>query len=403
MVAMKRESVSKPVAKRRELKIVSQLKKDFPGAIRNPDAVTKVDVVPTGSLYLDIATGIGGWPRSRITTLAGFESAGKTTAALKALAWLQKQGEVVAFIDMENSLDFDWARKLGIDTAEDAFIYVEVDTLEEAGTICVELVKSGEIAGIVFDSVAAASYAAQQKGKLGDANMGKQGKLMGDFLRMLKKPVRDNNVMMIFINQLRDSLDPYNPSPVMPGGRALKFYSSIICMLKAKVDSTAGKTPDFATVGAKLSKNKLAPPHRSAEYIIDFTGKISLLDEVVAIMGNKVYQDKLGIAARGMMLDVPREFVPDHIYLPYVNAGTQPIDEAYFHSFKGKPALREAYAQDLEFVEVVAKLIVEKLINTQDFIADNFNPEEVPIEDLTDEVLDPEFFTGAEEPLALVD
>jgi len=314
--------------------VLNRLKKEFGETVQLGDVKRNVDVISTGSLALDVATGIGGYPRGRITQLAGWESAGKTTHALKAAANVQERGGLVAFIDTEYALDTNWAEKQGVNVEN--LIWLQIDDLETAGETAVDLAESGEVDMIILDSVAGAPIKAVVEGELGDSNMGKRAKIMSDFMPKLNGPVSRNNVWMIFTNQLRDSLDPYKPKPVRPGGHALNFHSSMIVDLRSKKEKTSGSAT-YVDIKATVEKNKLATPFKNAEYIMDFTGYIDPVIEATNILTTNEYAEILGVERAGAWYTLPAELFPD-------------MEEP---RFQGQKKIQEALAE----VDVLEKTI----------------------------------------------
>jgi len=290
--------------------LINRLKKEFGDTIRVFDGSREQvnDVVSTGSLSLDIATGIGGYPRGRITQIAGWESTGKTTHAFMAAANVQARGGSVAYIDTEFVYDPSWAGKIGVNT--DEMLCLQIDDLESAAEATVDIAQSGEFDMIIFDSIAAAGIRAVHEGELGDSNMGKRAKIMSDFMTKLNGVVSRNNIWMIFVNQLRESLDPYKPLPVRPGGKALSFHASMIIDLKARKEKGKG-TPSYTIITATVGKNKLAAPYREAEYILDFNGQVNPISEILNIVTNKDHMETLGVTLAGAWYTVPHEWFPD--------------------------------------------------------------------------------------------
>ena len=289
----------KPAASGKEnalQRVIAQIEKQYgQGAIMQMDEhrYAKIEGIPTGSLSLDLALGGAGIPRGRVAELFGPESSGKTTLALHVIANAQRAGGVAAFIDAEHALDTTWAKRLGVDVS--SLLVSQPDTGEQALDITEMLISSNSVDVIVIDSVAALTPKAEIEGDMGDTHVGRQARLMSQAMRKLTSIINKSKTALIFINQIRMKIGVMFGNPeTTPGGRALKFYTSVRIDLR-RITTIKDSTGAIGSrVRARVVKNKIAPPFRDAEFDIMFDRGISYEGDLLDLATNCNVVEKSG-------------------------------------------------------------------------------------------------------------
>ncbi len=311
---------------------MAKIEKDFgKGSIMKlgEERIDNIEVIPSGSIALDYALGVGGYPRGRIVEIYGPESSGKTTLAIHAIAEAQKQGGIAAFIDAEHAFDRFYAANLGVDV--DNLLISQPDNGEQALDIADQLIRSAAVDIIVIDSVAALTPKAELEGDMGDNKVGLQARLMSQALRKLTATINKTNTTCIFINQLREKIGVMFGNPeTTTGGNALKFYASVRLDIRKSQSIKDGDTIIGNEVKVKVVKNKVAPPFRKAEFEIMYGEGICRVGEVVDLGVNFGILEKSGSwysyngsklgqgkeATKGVLRDNPelQEEITDKIY-----------------------------------------------------------------------------------------
>lgn len=307
------------------------------------NAVETMDVIPSGSLSIDLALGVGGYPRGRIVEIYGPESSGKTTLAIHAMAEVQKLGGIAAIIDAEHAFDRFYAENLGVDT--DNLLISQPDNGEQALEIADNLIRSGAIDLVVVDSVAALTPKAEIEGEMGDSKVGLQARLMSQAMRKLTGSISKTHATCIFINQLREKIGVMFGNPeTTTGGNALKFYASIRVDIRRSSQIKIGDDVAGNNVKVKIVKNKVAPPFKRAEFDIMYGAGISKSGEIVdlgvqqGILKKSGSWFSYGETKLGQGRDAVKQLFEDN---PELSAE---IEEKVFDSFKPKPKAEAAKA-----------------------------------------------------------
>jgi len=310
-------------------------------------AVRDVEVIPTGSLSLDIALGIGGLPRGRVVEIFGPESSGKTTLTLQVIAEAQKRGGTAAFVDAEHALDPGYARKIGVNV--DDLLVSQPDTGEQALEITDMLVRSGAVDVVVVDSVAALTPRAEIEGEMGDSHVGLHARLMSQALRKLTGNIQRSNTMVIFINQIRMKIGVMFGSPeTTTGGNALKFYASVRLDIRRTGAIKKGEEVVGNETKVKVVKNKVAPPFRQANFDIIYAQGISHEGEIIDIGVQEGIVDKSGAwySYAGNRIGQGRENVRD--YLKEHTDVANDIEEKIRAKVLAKPGAAEREPAELQ-------------------------------------------------------
>lgn len=314
---------------------LGKIEKDFgKGAIMKlgDHAVVTVGAIPSGSIALDIALGVGGYPRGRVVEIYGPESSGKTTLAIHAIAEAQKAGGIAAFIDAEHAFDSTYAQKLGVDIEN--LLISQPDNGEQALEIADHLIRSGAIDIIVIDSVAALTPRAEIEGEMGDSKLGLQARLMSQALRKLTATISKTNTCCVFINQLREKIGVMFGNPeTTTGGNALKFYASVRLDIRRVNQIKEGEEIFGNRTKVRVVKNKLAPPFRKAEFDILYGEGISRIGEVIDLATELEIVKKSG---------------------SWFSYGETRLGQ-------GRDAVKQLLSDNPELTEEIAKKITEKL------------------------------------------
>ena len=352
--------------------VMEKIEKDFgKGSIMrmNSAEIADVPVIPTGSITLDQALGVGGYPKGRVVEIYGPESSGKTTLAIHAIAEAQKAGGIAAFIDAEHAFDSSYAQKLGVDV--DNLLISQPDNGEQALEIADSLIRSSAIDIIVIDSVAALTPKAEIEGEMGDSKMGLQARLMSQALRKLTASISKTKTVCIFINQLRDKIGVVYGNPeTTTGGNALKFYASVRIDIRRMSVIKDGEEQLGTRTKVKVVKNKVAPPFKKAEFDIMFGEGISKIGEIVDLGVKLDLIDKAGAwytygDVRVQGRDSMKEYLREH---PDVSDKIEAEIRANAHKLMSPQARKAAIASG-RVGKYVTDFPNEKVVGVDNIIA----------------------------------
>ena len=369
---------------------IKQIEKNFgKGAIMKLGSKQSLDIdsIATGSLCLDIALGIGGIPKGRITEIYGPESSGKTTVALSVAAQSQKNGGTVAFIDVEHALDPKYAKILGVDI--DSLLVSQPESGEQALEIIESLVRSGAVDVVILDSVAAMTTKAEIEGEMGDANIGLQARLMSQAMRKLTSIINKTNCAAIFINQIREKIGVLFGNPeTTPGGRALKFYSSVrIDVRKGEKIKKNGQIIGNR-VHCKITKNKVAPPFKEAYFNLIYGVGISYVSEILDIAVNFDIIEKSGawFSYKGQKIGQGKE--NSEIFLKNNPSILKEVEKLVKEKIKNRGNIEEISPQNELYEEETMPFSEDEILKDDEILESNMEDFEDDLEEGSNRELD---------------